>query len=107
MINTDLFNNIALSSAVVIPVIVALVQVVKMTGWLQDKFAPIVSIVMGIILAFLLAQNIILNFSSTILAGILYGLSASGLYSGVRTTSKAIQLDRMRANKKEERNHNK
>lgn len=107
MINTDLFTDITLSSAAVVPVIVALVQVVKLTQWLKDKYAPILSIVFGIILAFLLVQDGLASIGTTILTGILYGLASSGLYSGVRSTSHAIKMDRMRTHKDDPQKRNK
>jgi hypothetical protein len=57
-----------------IPAILAIVEALKMVG-LDSKYAPIVSIVVGI--AFGLA------FGDWV-AGLILGLSASGLYSGVK-----------------------
>ena len=112
--NTEIFTQATLASAAVVPIIVALCQVFKMTGWIRDRYAPFLSILLGIGIAFLLVNNDgiigndgINNIGSTILTGILFGLSASGLYSGVRSTSEAIKMDRMNNREKEKQTYNK
>lgn len=112
--NTDIFTQATLSAAAVVPIIVALCQVFKMTGWIKDRYAPFLSILLGIGIAFLLVNNDgitgndgINNMGGTILTGILFGLSASGLYSGVRSTSEAIKMDRMNNKQKEKQAYNK
>lgn len=83
-----------MATAVVIPVIVAIVQAIKMTGWKRaDKFAPLLSIAVGVVIAFLAHHNSP-DLSSTLLDGVLYGLGASGLYSGVKATTSEIREDR-------------
>lgn len=90
--NIDL-AQMNLSTAVIIPVIVAIVQAIKMTGWAKaDKFAPLVSIGVGIAIAFI-AHGANYTYTNIILNGVLYGLSASGLYSGVRATQDARNAD--------------
>jgi ABC-type dipeptide/oligopeptide/nickel transport system permease subunit len=86
--NMDLdFIAQAMTSAVaVVPIIVALVQVAKMMK-VPNQFAPIVSIGVGVLISFLFGTGD--NVGQTILSGILYGLSASGLYSGIKTTAHA------------------
>jgi hypothetical protein len=98
MFDTDIIANFSLASAACIPVVVALVQVFKMTGWVQDKYAPLLSIGVGIGVAFLLAHETN-DLSANVLSGILFGLAASGLYSGVRSTTQAITAQRHKDNK--------
>ena len=93
MWNTELISSITLGAAATVPIIVALTQIVKMTGWLQAKYAPFVSIGFGILIAFLLAHET-RDWSANILAGILFGLAASGLYSGIRSSAQAIQAEK-------------
>jgi peptidoglycan/LPS O-acetylase OafA/YrhL len=93
MWNTELISSITLGAAATVPLIVAIVQIVKMTQWIPDKFSPFVAIGAGILISFLLAHDQ-RDFSANILAGILFGLAASGLYSGVKSTSSAIQAER-------------
>jgi hypothetical protein len=75
------------SAVAIVPVIVALVQVAKMVG-LPSKFSPLVSLGAGILISFLFG-NETGNISQSILSGVVYGLSASGLYSGIKTTAHA------------------
>jgi hypothetical protein len=64
-----------------VPVIVGLTQVAKVSG-LKSKWAPLLSIVLGMLGAFVLA-----GFSGgTALGGIVAGLTACGLWSGTKTT---------------------
>jgi hypothetical protein len=92
MWNTELISSITLGAAATVPIILALVQMVKMTGWLDAKYAPFLSIGFGILIAFLLAHDS-RDMSANILAGILFGLAASGLYSGMQATAHAIKAD--------------
>ena len=85
--NIDL-DIISASSLVVVPIIIAVVQAIKLTGWVPDKFAPIVSIGIGIIIGFIANHNLA-DISANLLSGVMYGLMASGLYSGVKTTMEA------------------
>ena len=86
MWNTELISAISVGAAATVPIIVALTQIVKMTGWVQDKYAPFVSIGFGILIAWLFAANKG-DFSANVLSGIMFGLAASGLYSGLQASS--------------------
>lgn len=93
--NLDI-NLLANNSVILVPIIVAIVQAIKLTGWVKDHFAPLVSILVGIILGFLIGDGLT-DLSNTILSGAIYGLTASGLYSGVKTTmiARMRQRDKM------------
>ena len=67
-----------LSNSYIVPVIIALVEVVKRAG-LPTRWLPVSAIVLGLIYAY---------FSTTgYLEGLILGLSAVGLWSGVRAAS--------------------
>ena len=102
----DVLSNAILSGTAIIPIIVALVQMFKMTTWLQDRFAPFMAIALGILLAFLFGEDFGHNWSHVIFTGIIYGLSSSGLYSGIKTTSEAIKMDRIKEAQKKKSNNN-
>jgi hypothetical protein len=102
----EILSNATLSATAIVPIIIALVQMFKMTGWVQDRFAPFLSVGLGIGLAFLFGNDFGYNFSVIIFSGIVYGLSASGLYSGIKTTSEAIKMDRMQKAQQEQKNPN-
>lgn len=82
---TNDFLSSLTGAVAVIPIIVAIVQAIKM-GFpkLDNRYAPLLSMVIGIVVAFLLKHNAD-TLTNVILEGVLYGLSASGLYSGVQT----------------------
>lgn len=100
--NTDLINQITLGTAAAVPIIVALVQMIKMLNFIPEKFAPFISILVGILIAFLLAHDS-LDFSGNILAGILFGLAASGLYSGIKSSTYEIKQQKMQKLEKKNR----
>jgi len=93
MWNNELISGITIGAAATVPINVSIVQVIKMTGWIQDKYAPIVAIGAGILISCLLGQDTN-NWNVNILAGILYGLASSGLYSTVKSTAHAINADK-------------
>jgi hypothetical protein len=93
-IDYDIINA---SSLVVVPIIIAAVQAIKLTGFVQDKFAPILSIGIGVVIGFI-ANHDSGDLSNTILGGVVFGLMASGLYSGVKTTMQAQKNQRVSKN---------
>lgn len=86
------FVNYDITGAVaIVPIILAIVQALKMIG-MPNKYSPIASIGLGVIVGFIFRHDTA-DLSQTILAGVTYGLSASGLYSGVKSSSEAIKND--------------
>lgn len=78
----DIIPEIISSPAVLglAPIIMALVQAVRLTGFLPDRFAAVVAIVIGVLLAILISGVA----APVIIGGIVAGLVASGLYSGTK-----------------------
>ena len=75
-------------SATLVPVALALVQLIKMIPvFAPDWTKPLIAVLVGIGLVWLTDLQPI---RQTILEGLLVGLSASGLYSGVKFSGKAI-----------------
>jgi uncharacterized ion transporter superfamily protein YfcC len=69
--NIDL-PQITASAVVVVPIIVAIVQAIKLTNWKgMDRFAPLISIGVGIIIGFLADHNSA-DLTATILSGAMY-----------------------------------
>lgn len=69
-----------------IGIIIGIVEVAKQTG-LPTRYAPLVSLLLGVLLttAYAIADQ---SFSAaSVLMGLTFGLSASGLYSGVRAVT--------------------
>ncbi|BAB07230.1 BH3511 [Halalkalibacterium halodurans C-125] len=67
----------------VIPIITGLVGVFTQLG-LRKKFAPIVSLVLGLLIGIFYVYPG--DIKGGILVGLMLGLSATGLYSGVKNT---------------------
>ena len=65
---------------ILVPIIVGLVQACKELG-LTSRYAPLLSVLLGIAGAFLLGSG-----SNAVLQGIVAGLSAAGLWSGTKAT---------------------
>lgn len=73
-----------LEVAVIAPITVGLVQAIKATGYLESRFAPLVSVALATILTLAFyAQQGTLGVES-LLFGIIYGLTASGLFDAGR-----------------------
>lgn len=66
-----------------IPVLVAIIEMIKMAG-LPSKYAPIVSVTIGILLGLLFSGVTTQGFGD----GLIIGLSASGLYSAGKAVSR-------------------
>lgn len=62
----------------VIPVIIGLVEVVKRLG-LNTRFLPLVAVVLGVV-------SFYLGYAESVLNGVIFGLTAVGLFESVRTS---------------------
>lgn len=74
---------LSVADIALIPVTVGIVEAVKRTNVLQDKFAALVSIAVGVGISFVFPAATV---GLTLLAGVVIGLSASGLYAGTKST---------------------
>lgn len=92
MFDNEVLQNFTVGAAATVPIIVAVVQCFKLTGWVQDKYAPFLSMIIGIGVTMLLTHDFMSDLSGTILLGILFGLASSGLYSGIKVTAQAIKI---------------
>lgn len=72
-----------------VPVVIGLTQIVKSFN-IPNTIAPIFSMIFGYALVLVVGNSYLtVDFISAILPGILVGLSASGLYSGVKKYTEA------------------
>lgn len=76
----------ALELAFLSAIILALVEVVKRCG-LPVKYAPLLAVVVGIVLSILTGLG---GWGEIIINGIVAGLTAVGLFSGVKSTYKGF-----------------
>jgi L-cystine uptake protein TcyP (sodium:dicarboxylate symporter family) len=80
--------DIEVYDVVIIPLIVGVVELLKQLG-LPVKFSALVAAILGIVIGVIyIAPNDILQ---GILVGLAMGLSASGLYSGVKNTIEGVK----------------
>ena len=74
--------DISIQFVILIPVILGLVQAAKIAG-LNTRFAPLLSIALGVVGAFVVQWSLA-DAGVAIIQGIIGGLSAAGLWSGTR-----------------------
>ncbi len=90
----DLKNLLYLGS---VPIIIALVQVVKQ--WVTDtRWYSLASIMFGIVVNLLIGVSSGLNWMTSAFMGIVSGLTASGLYSTNSTLQAGAEAKRSKVN---------
>jgi hypothetical protein len=94
MWNTELISSITLGATAIVPIVVALTQVIKMIDWVNPKYMPFVAILNGIVVSFLMSHDY-MNISANILAGVLFGLAGSGLYAGLKASAVAFRKEKI------------
>lgn len=72
---------------VLIPILIGLLEAIKRTGF-NSKFIPILSIALGILIGIVYSG---FDIKEGVLSGLFIGLSAVGLYSGVKHTKLGIK----------------
>ena len=105
MWNNDLITSITLGATATVPIVVALTQMVKVTGWVAEKYMPFVAILMCILISFLLSTDKT-DISSNVLSGLLFGLAGSGLYSGIKASTHAFRVEKNKVDSNDKINHN-
>lgn len=75
-----------LEISIAIAVVAGVVEAIKQGFAINSRYAPVISIVLGLGTSFLFAEGLILG--EVIVTGVIIGLSASGLYSGGKTVLK-------------------
>lgn len=71
-----------------VPVIIAVTKAISMAG-VPNRFLPAVSLVLGLITGFVYVAPD--DIPKAVLTGLVLGLSATGLYSGVKNTVKTSE----------------
>jgi hypothetical protein len=97
-LDLSIIETMTASATAVVPIIVAITQMFKF--WIPQRYIPFISLGIGILITFLLADNFRNDIGGTVLMGILFGLAASGLYSNVK--SSAHTLKRLRQEEKKD-----
>lgn len=103
--NLDVITS---NAVVIVPIVIALTQAIKLTGWIRDHYTPLVAIGIGVLIGWIGDHNNP-DWSVSLLSGVVYGLMASGLYSGVKTTMVAharMKAERWEKEKQKTHSHN-
>ena len=71
-----------LDLTIAVPIIIGVVQAIKNVG-LSSKWAPLLSVALGLVFFFFWGD---LGTGENLFTGLIAGLSAAGLYSGVKAS---------------------
>ena len=83
----ELMNNAVLMALVLAPITTGMIEVVKRTANIQERYLPLVSLLSGVAIAVLIALGTGQDIVQYILVGVIGGLSASGLYDQSKITN--------------------
>lgn len=70
----------------IIPILIGILEVFKKLG-LPVKYVPVLSLLLGVLASVSVSGLAVENF----IQGLVYGLSACGLYSGTKSTFEEVQ----------------
>ena len=76
----ELINNAVLVAVILAPITTGIIEVVKQTLNIDNRYLPILSLLVGIFVAVAIALGTGQDLVQYVLVGIVGGLSASGLY---------------------------
>lgn len=76
----ELINNAVLVAVILAPITTGIIEVVKQTLNIDARYLPILSLLVGILVAVAIALGTGQDVAQYVLVGIVGGLSASGLY---------------------------
>ena len=79
------------AASIFIPVMIGLAKIAQLV-MLPKKWTPIWNLVIGLAIAIIYVSPG--NIKMAIMVGIMLGLSASGLYSGVKNTTQAVRVNK-------------
>lgn len=76
----ELMNNAVLVAVILAPITTGIIEVVKQTLNIDNQYLPVMSLLVGILVAVAIALGTGQDIVQFVLVGIVGGLSASGLY---------------------------
>ena len=76
----ELINNAVLVAVILAPITTGIIEVVKQTLNIDNRYLPILSLLVGILVAVAIALGTGQDLVQYVLVGIVGGLSAAGLY---------------------------
>ena len=82
----ELMNNAVLVALMLAPITTGMIEVVKRTANIHERYLPLVSLLSGIAIAVLIALGTGQDIVQYILVGVIGGLSSAGLYDQKKIT---------------------
>ena len=82
----ELMNNAVLLALALAPITTGMIEVVKRTANIQERYLPLVSLLSGIAIAVLIALGTGQDIVQYIIVGVVGGLSSAGLYDQKKIT---------------------
>ncbi|MGI6303363.1 MAG: holin [Verrucomicrobiota bacterium] len=82
----ELMNNAVLMALVLAPITTGMIEVVKKTANIQERYLPLVRLLSGVAIAVLIALGTGQDIVQYILVGVVGGLSSAGLYDQKKIT---------------------
>lgn len=76
------------NESIIIPIIIAIVELIKGIG-LPQKFSALAAVVVGAVIGVIYLHPIDIKYG--IFEGVVFGLTAAGLYSGTKNTFQQIK----------------
>ena len=76
----ELINNAVLVAVILAPITTGIIEVVKQTLNIDNRYLPILSLLVGILVAVAIALGTGQDLVQYVLVGIVGGLSSAGLY---------------------------
>ena len=86
-----------INETVVIPIIMAIVELAKGIG-MPKKFSAVLAVIIGALIGVFFVEPQCIKMG--IFKGIVYGLTASGLYSGTKNTYEQVRTRKANKNRK-------
>lgn len=80
----ELFETAEVSAVFLIPIVAGFVQAFKLAFNTQERFLPLISLLIGGVSASLLAFGFNTPLPNAVLIGVISGLGASGLYDNLK-----------------------
>ena len=85
----ELINNAVLVAVILAPITTGIIEVVKQTLNIDNRYLPILSLLVGILVAVAIALGTGQDLVQYVLVGIVGGLSSAGLYDQAKIIDKS------------------
>ena len=85
----ELINNAVLVAAILAPITTGIIEVMKQTLNINNRYLPILSLLVGILVAVAIALGTGQDLVQYVLVGIVGGLSSAGLYDQTKIIEKS------------------